>query len=223
MSIRLKKKFIYYVLIILALFFMCLRGDLLVEEGVVYSVLDVIKGLPGGRSIDAATAFRSGVTWWVYLLLPVVCIPFASYLSEERKSGYYLFEKERQGTVRYLLVKSVFAFTSSALILFVVIAAYAAVVYYNFDSALSGGWMVFGRQVLAKYAYVQVYAFMLSCMAGLFVYVYNDMYVDISLVLVLNYIFKDIFIKDRLSYPAAALLLTLVLYVVIKKTRCDAI
>lgn len=223
MGIALKKNIVYDVFIILALFFLCMRGDLVVDRGVLYSVLDVIRGLAGERSVDAGAAFGAGVTGWMYILMPVASIPFMAFLAEERKSGYHLFEKQRRGTVRHLCKTMAFAFISSAIILFVVIAVYAAVVYGCFGITVHGGGVLFARQVLGKYIYVQIYSFSLSCIGALLVYMYNDMYVDMSIVMVLNYIFKGILIKDQLACPVAVFVLTAVLYVGVRKMRCDKI
>lgn len=223
MGVILKKKTGYYLLIALALFFMCLRGDLLIVEGVVYSVIDVIRNPGIDMSPDAASAFDAGVTAWVYMLLPAASIPFASYLSEERRCGCHLFEKQRKGTPGYLRTKIVFAFVSSAAMISVVIAAYAAVVYYFFGSAVPGDGVFFCKQVFAKYVYVQMYSFSLSCLSGLLVYVYNDMYVDMSIVLLLNYLFTDMLAGEKLVYPLVILVLTALVYVIVRKMRCDKI
>lgn len=223
MGITLKKNIVYDVFIILALLFMCMGGGLVVDRGVLYSVLDVIRGLAGERSVDAGTAFGVGVTYWMYILLPVASVPFMAFLAEERKSGYHLFEKQRRGTIRYLCKTMAFAFASSALILFVVIAVYAAVVYGYFGITVPDGGMLFVSQVLGKYVYVQMYSFSLSCMGALLVYMYNDLYVDVSIVMLLNYIFKEILIKDQLVCPVAVCVLSVVLYVAVRKMRCDKI
>lgn len=144
MNCILKKKIVLYILIIPSLVFICLMGNLLVDSGNQYSVMDVLRGSLGvlPNNIDATMAFYAGVSFWVYILLPIAVLPFASYISDERKSRYILLEKIRKGTLRHVLLRLALAFISNAVINLTFIMSYAVITYCFFGTSVSGVYSV---------------------------------------------------------------------------------
>lgn len=222
MNCILKKKIVLYILIIPSLVFICLMGNLLVDSGNQYSVMDVLRGSLGALpdNIDATMAFYAGMSFWVYILLPIATLPFASYISDERKSRYILFEKIRKGTLRHVLLRLALAFISNAVINLTFIMSYAAITYCFFGTAVSGEG-IFWTGVLNKFVYVQIYSFSLSVLTALCIYIYNDLLVDISLVIVLNYLFRNFMGRDELLYPVTVMFISVITYMVMRKLRCD--
>lgn len=222
MNCILKKKIVLYILIIPSLVFICLMGNLLVDSGNQYSVMDVLRGSLGvlSNNIDATMAFYAGVSFWVYILLPIAALPFASYISDERKSRYILFEKIRKGTLRHVLLRLALAFISNAVINLTFIMSYAVITYCFFGTSVSGE-EIFWTGVLNKFVYVQIYSFSLSVLTALCIYIYNDLLVDISLVIVLNYLFRNFMGRDELLYPVTVIFISGIAYMVMRKLRCD--
>lgn len=222
MNCILKKKIVLYILIIPSLVFICLMGNLLVDSGNQYSVMDVLRGSLGvlPNNIDATMAFYAGVSFWVYILLPIAVLPFASYISDERKSRYILFEKIRKGTLRHVLLRLALAFISNAVINLTFIMSYAVITYCFFGTSVSGE-EIFWTGVLNKFVYVQIYSFSLSVLTALCIYIYNDLLVDISLVIVLNYLFRNFMGRDELLYPVTVIFISGIAYMVMRKLRCD--
>lgn len=222
MNCILKKKIVLYILIIPSLVFICLMGNLLVDSGNQYSVMDVLRGSLGvlPNNIDATMAFYAGVSFWVYILLPIAVLPFASYISDERKSRYILFEKIRKGTLRHVLLRLALAFISNAVINLTFIMSYAVITYCFFGTSVSGE-EIFWTGVLNKFVYVQIYSFSLSVLTALCIYIYNDLLVDISLVIVLNYLFRNFMGRDELLYPVTVIFISGIAYMVMRRLRCD--
>lgn len=222
MNCILKKKIVLYILIIPSLVFICLMGNLLVDSGNQYSVMDVLRGSLGvlPNNIDATMAFYAGVSFWVYILLPIAALPFSSYISDERKSRYILFEKIRKGTLRHVLLRLALAFISNAVINLTFIMSYAVITYCFFGTSVSGE-EIFWTGVLNKFVYVQIYSFSLSVLTALCIYIYNDLLVDISLVIVLNYLFRNFMGRDELLYPVTVIFISGIAYMVMRKLRCD--
>ena len=222
MNCILKKKIVRYILIIPSLVFICLMGNLLVDSGNQYSVMDVLRGSLGvlPNNIDATMAFYAGVSFWVYILLPIAVLPFASYISDERKSRYILFEKIRKGTLRHVLLRLALAFISNAVINLTFIMSYAVITYCFFGTSVSGE-EIFWTGVLNKFVYVQIYSFSLSVLTALCIYIYNDLLVDISLVIVLNYLFRNFMGRDELLYPVTVIFISGIAYMVMRRLRCD--
>ncbi|MGI5969881.1 MAG: hypothetical protein ACOX76_09415 [Lachnospiraceae bacterium] len=222
MNCILKKKIVLYILIIPSLVFICLMGNLLVDSGNQYSVMDVLRGSLGvlPNNIDATMAFYAGVSFWVYILLPIADLPFASYISDERKSRYILFEKIRKGTLRHVLLRLALAFISNAVINLTFIMSYAVITYCFFGTSVSGE-EIFWTGVLNKFVYVQIYSFSLSVLTALCIYIYNDLLVDISLVIVLNYLFRNFMGRDELLYPVTVIFISGIAYMVMRRLRCD--
>ena len=222
MNCILKKKIVLYILIIPSLVFICLMGNLLVDSGNQYSVMDVLRGSLGvlPNNIDATMAFYAGVSFWVYILLPIAVLPFASYISDERKSRYILLEKIRKGTLRHVLLRLALAFISNAVINLTFIMSYAVITYCFFGTSVSGE-EIFWTGVLNKFVYVQIYSFSLSVLTALCIYIYNDLLVDISLVIVLNYLFRNFMGRDELLYPVTVIFISGIAYMVMRRLRCD--
>ena len=197
-------------------------GNLLVDSGNQYSVMDVLRGSLGvlPNNIDATMAFYAGVSFWVYILLPIAVLPLASYISDERKSRYILFEKIRKGTLRHVLLRLALAFISNAVINLTFIMSYAVITYCFFGTSVSGE-EIFWTGVLNKFVYVQIYSFSLSVLTALCIYIYNDLLVDISLVIVLNYLFRNFMGRDELLYPVTVIFISGIAYMVMRRLRCD--
>lgn len=206
MGILFKRKKIYYLLCILAVLLICLSGDMVIINDKVYSVFRVIWESPkeAVHMCDMKSAFDSGVSGWLSLLLPVTAIPFASCLSAERRSGFYLYEKGRQSTFRYLRSKIVYAFVSNVAILLWGVGIYILIIVCFFplnpsyeETEVIGAvsvtvWGVCGY-IAAKVVYLLIYGMVLSMLMGLFLYLYNDLCVDFCFVFLVNYLFRRYF------------------------------
>lgn len=229
MGILFRKKKIYYLLCILAVLLICMAGDMIMINEKPYSVFRVIWESPKEVSdmCDMKRAFNAGVSsYWISLLLPVVSIPFASWLSDERKSSMYLYVKGRQGSFRYLQTKLCSAFASSAAVLLfgtgiyiVVIACYFPLnTSYDIVGAEVTAWGLCGHMA-ARMAYLLVYGWALSMLTGLFVYLYNDLCVDFCLVFLVNYFFRRCFEVDSFLWVFLMMAVTAALYMVARRIR----
>lgn len=206
MGILFRRKKIYYLLCVLGILLICLSGDMVIINDKVYSVFRVILESPkeAAHMCDIKWAFDSGVSGWLSLLLPVTSLPFASCLSEERRSGFYLYEKGRQSSFSYLRSKICYAFASNAAILLCGMGIYILVLVCVFPINPSYGetevigavgatvWGLCGH-IAAKVVYLLIYGMVLSMLTGLFIYLYNDLCVDFCLVFLINYLFRRYF------------------------------
>ena len=89
-----------------------------------------------------------------------------------------------------------------------------------FGTSVSGE-EIFWTGVLNKFVYVQIYSFSLSVLTALCIYIYNDLLVDISLVIVLNYLFRNFMGRDELLYPVTVIFISGIAYMVMRRLRCD--
>ena len=127
MGILFRKKKVYFFASAAVAALICLLGGILIVDGKNYSVFNVIWELPQSafQNYGVKEVFDIGTTGWLYILIPVVSVPFASYFSDERKSKFYLYLKGRQGTLHYLCSRCLYALCSSAAVLFTAIGSYS--------------------------------------------------------------------------------------------------
>lgn len=210
-----------------------MAGNMIIINEKTYSVFRVIWESPKKASdmCDMKWAFNSGVSsYWLPLLLPVVSIPFASWLSDERKSRMYLYVKGRQGSFRYLRTKLCCAFASNAVVLLFGTGIYIVVIacYFPLNPSYEGVEMIGAVEVTAwglcghmaaKLAYLLVYGWALSMLTGLFVYLYNDLCVDFCLVFLVNYFFRRCFEGDSYLWVFLMMVVTAALYMAARRIR----
>lgn len=208
MGILFRKKKTYYLFCVLAVLLVCMSGDLVIINEKAYSVFRVIWELPqeAARTSDITRAFDSGISGWFSLLLPVAALPFASCISDERRSGFHLYVKGRQSSFRYFRSQFCHAFASNAAILLLGLGLYILVIVCYFPLNPSYGEMdVVGgaavtawslcAHIAAKLVYFLIYGMVLSMLTWLSVVLYNDLCVDFCLVFLLNYLFHNIFLS----------------------------
>ncbi len=236
MRMLLYKKKIYYFFGILAVTVICLLGDLAYIDGRNYSVFCAIweQKETAFQICGLKEVFEAGVSGWMYRLLPVVSIPFISYFSEERKSRLHLYVICRTGTLRYLMSRVLYAFIGSTVILTAAIAVYVLIIARCFELNPSyAGAEVIGmelvsvwemcREIIWRLVYLILYSLALSLLTAVFVYVHNDLYVDLSLVFLINYLLQDTFCQNKLIYVFMIMSLTGILYILVRTVRSEKV
>ncbi len=235
MGILFRKKKVYFFASAAVAALICLLGGILIVNGKNYSVFNVIWELPQSafQNYGVKEVFDIGTTGWLYILIPVVSVPFASYFSDERKSKFYLYLKGRQGTLHYLCSRCLYALCSSAAVLFAAIGSYILLISFYFDlnpnhdgAAIVGGVETVSVQglcfhIAGKLLYLLVYSTAMSLVTAFLIYLYNDLFVNLSLVFLLNYLLKNQFFQDKMLYPIAVLLILVVVYATVRKVRCE--
>ncbi len=235
MGILFRKKKVYFFASAAVVALICLLGGILIVDGKNYSVFNVIWELPQSafQNYGVKEVFDIGTTGWLYILVPVVSVPFASYFSDERKSKFYLYLKGRQGTLHYLCSRCLYALCSSAAVLFAAIGSYILLISFYFDlnpnhdgAAIVGGVETFSVQglcfhIAGKMLYLLVYSTAMSLVTAFLIYLYNDLFVNLSLAFLLNYLLKNLFFQNKMLYPIAVLLILVVVYATVRKVRCE--
>lgn len=235
MGILFRKKKVYFFVSVVVVALICLLGGILIVDGKNYSVFHVIWELPPSafQNYGVKEVFDIGTTGWLYLLIPAVSVPFASYFSDERKSRFYLYLKGRQGTLRYLCLRCFYALCSSVVVLSAAIGSYLLLISFYFDlnpnydgATIVGGVETVSVQgfclhIAGKLLYLFVYSTAISLVTSFLIYLYNDLFVNISLSFLLNYMLKNLFYQDKVIYPIIVLLVLGVVYAIVRKVRCD--
>lgn len=235
MGILFRKKKVYFFASAAVAALICLLGGILIVDGKNYSVFNVIWELPQSafQNYGVKEVFDIGTTGWLYILIPVVSVPFASYFSDERKSKFYLYLKGRQGTLHYLCSRCLYALCSSAAVLFAAIGSYILLISFYFDlnpnhdgAAIVGGVETVSVQglcfhIAGKMLYLLVYSTAMSLVTAFLIYLYNDLFVNLSLAFLLNYLLKNLFFQNKMLYPIAVLLILVVVYATVRKVRCE--
>ncbi len=235
MGILFRKKKVYFFASAAVVALICLLGGILIVDGKNYSVFNVIWELPQSafQNYGVKEVFDIGTTGWLYILVPVVSVPFASYFSDERKSKFYLYLKGRQGTLHYLCSRCLYALCSSAAVLFAAIGSYILLISFYFDlnpnhdgATIVGGVETVSVQglcfhIAGKLLYLLVYSTAMSLVTAFLIYLYNDLFVNLSLAFLLNYLLKNLFFQNKMLYPIAVLLILVVVYATVRKVRCE--
>ncbi len=219
------KKKTYFLCSAAALAWMCLMGTLGLAGAKAYSVLDAVRGLVGDAAewVDARTAFDSGITSWrTSIVLPVTAVPFVSHFSAERKSRYFLYVKARAGTARYLGLEFLRIVVGEAVVLGLVFGGYAAVVLGSFPLNAAGGEATalgLFLHIMAEYLSLLAYGTALSMLAASCIYLHNDLYVGMSLIMGLNYICLQALGQNAVQNALTMAAASGVLYLAVRKAR----
>lgn len=133
MVILFRKKKVLFLISVLGIVVTCMLAPFTQGNGgEVYSVFDAVRKLPASElgMFSVQSAFSSGSSsFWFYLLMPVAAaIPVASYISDEWKSGFHLYERMRGGTFAYVCIRFFYMVVSNATVLFAGLGIYMLVV-----------------------------------------------------------------------------------------------
>lgn len=238
-GILFRKKGAYYLFSVLSIVALCMAGGLIIMNGKEYSVFESIQKrneIPDFyfEFHNIRSVFLSGISPWLYFLIPVVSIPFVSYLSEERRSRFYLYAKTREGSRSYLLRRIWYAGISSAVVLAVGLGIFLVLdscffglcinsEYLAADEIVSAGeevWLLC-TAVLGRLAYLSVYSTAISLLTACFVYLYNDLLVDLSLAILVNYALMSGIQRSDIWCPLILVAISGVLYVGTRKMRSE--
>lgn len=212
---------------------LCMSDTGIMNHNMPYSFFDAISKCSESRlkesTIQSIFAYGSS-SYWFYLVMPIVAaIPVASFISDEWKNKFHLYEKMRGGTFWYLRSRSAYALVNCAVVLFLGLGVYMLVVcrYFNLEAVYTEGVMFTGGEqegiaellhyCAAKYVYLVVYSFAISLFILLLVLLYNDLFFDLSVAFILNYLFRDWFRGDRIVYPLLLIAFLLIAYMLLWK------
>ncbi len=231
---KVKKKMPYYILGIVAIFVLFLLGPLYHKDGDgSVSVITGILRLPREalRGFAARDVFLAGRTSWMYTLLPVVAaIPSASYIYEELKSRFYMGVQMRKGKYRYVYSGFLYSAVSGGAAVAVGLAVYAAAVCMIFPVNPAGGdagvemnTAQFVICMLAKILYLAAYGMAMSAFASFMVYLYQNLYVDLSILFIAAYLLRETAMRENFAFPLFLTGILAVLYGVMWKFRSERI
>lgn len=233
MRILLRKKIIYYILGIVAIIAICMLGSLKIINGVEFSVWTGIWKLPKEvlNTCTIQNAFDAGVSGWIYILMPlIVSIPSASCIMDEIQSKFYLYIEGRKGKGKYVYSRFFRNIVSAGSISFLGIGIYTLIIVLIFPinpiytEVETVGLMEMSVHMLigyvfVKFIYILLYSIAISLFASLLVLIYQNLYFDLSIVFILNYIFKDFFMKNKILYPVVIIAVMFILYHIVWKIR----
>lgn len=224
-----KRKVTYYVSGAAVLFFMALLAPLRQvgnSEGFI-SVLDALLHLPQEilQESTVEDALSACGTQWMYTLMPMIAsIVSASLVYEEIKSKFYMWEEFRKGRYRYVYSRFLYSAVSGAVMVVAGLMLYAVFVYFIFP--INAGYeevaISFGESVLhsSKFIlYVALYGMAMSVFASFLVCLYQNLYVDLSLVFIAAYILREIAMKEIILFPLLLVAGLAILYGVMWRIR----
>ncbi len=231
---KVRKKLLYYIISIVSIVIICLFGNLFLLMEKQYSVIEAILFLPKqmlGHS-DMEGAFGACYRGWLYLLMPVVVsAPSVSYIHDEIKSRFYINVWGRAGKYRYLYSRYIYSALSGAAAACIGLLLYTAIISCFFDinptveivgyenKTLLSIILCLGREIL----YISLYGGTMSLLASFIIFIYNNLYFSLSMVFIISYMLRTCFVSVNFIYPAAGILVFLVLYAVMWHFRGERI
>ncbi len=237
MGLLFRKKIIFYVLGIVAIVVICMQGSYKIISGITFSVWDVICKLSGDElnACSIQGAFDSGVSGWIYILMPLIAsIPSASCIMDEIQSKFYLYIEGRKGRKRYISSRFFYNIMSAGSITFFGLGIYTIIialifplnpVYKNIEvigSVEMSVWMLV-EYIAATFAYMLLYAISVSLFVSLLVLIFQNLYFDLSVGFILNYMLKDFFMQGNIIYLIVIIAVMFVLYRSVWKIRGEKI
>lgn len=232
---KVRKKIPYYILGVAAVVVLSLLGPLRQMGDGSISVLTGIVRLSRAtlQESTAETAFRAYASPWMYTLMPIVAsLPSVSFIYEELKSRFYRETEFRKGRNRYVYSRFLYSAVSGAVTVTVGLAVYALVVCCIFPVNPVGieiiGYTEISIWELVLYLssrilYVAVYGMAMSVLASFLVYVYPNLYVDLSLLFIAAYMLSERAMMETLIFPLILLVVMAMLYGFMWRVRSEHI
>ena len=231
---KVRKKLFYYIICIAAIAVICLFSGLFIVGDREYSVIEAILFLPMQKlgDSDMKSAFGACYHGWLYLLMPVVVsAPSVSYIYDEIKSRFYISVWGRMGKYRYLYSRYIYSVLSGATAACLGILLYTAIISCFFginptmeiigyeDKTLIELILCLGKNIL----YISLYGGAMSLLASFIIFIYNNLYFSLSMVFIISYMLRDCFVRVNFIYPAAGILMFIVLYAVMWRFRGERV
>lgn len=235
---RTRKKIVYYVLGVLAIFSILILGGLraIGDRDRVVSVIWSIVHLPKEILWESSSwnAFDAGFSIWLYTLVPLVCvIPSVSDIYGEITSRFYMGVELRRGRYRYIYSRFLYSAVSGALTAAAGILVYAAFVCMVFPLNPVNADAIWGYEqittaalayhILLKVLYVGLYGMAMSVIASFFVFLYPNLYVDLSALFVVSNVLRSTAGEEKILFPLAMTVGMSALYAVMWKGRNERI
>ena len=230
----LTKKKVYFIFGILVMLCICFFSTLTDMSDNNYMIWEAIGKLSKQERIHYSIwdAFSTGaVSMWMYILFPIVAsIPSASAIADEIQSKYYLYIEERKGKKKYLYAKYFQNFASAGIIVFAAMAVFILIlcIFFPLNHVYSGITIIgeenytvwgLGKDLFLQVLYMTVYGIAVSIFVSLITLLYQNLYFVLSVAFILNYILRDLFMKNQIIYPCAMIVILFLLYRVVWKVR----
>lgn len=235
---RVRKKLPYYLIGALAVFALSLIGPLraIGEKRESISVIRAVIRLSRETLWEstAQQAFDACFSAWLYALMPIAAaIPSASYIYEEVTSRFYMGVELRKGKYSYVYSRFLYSAVSGIVTVSAGLAAYAVFVCCVFplnpvNDAAAVGYEAVSRAELAGYIllrilYIGLYGMAMSVLASFLVYLYSNLYVDLSILFIASYLLRRTAMEGKFLFPLAAMAVMAVLYGIMWKIRSERI
>lgn len=234
---RTRKKILYYLLGALVIFLILLFGQLRIvgdrnrAVSVIWSIVNLPKDMLWQSS--STDAFDAGFSLWLYTLVPLVCaIPSVSDLYGELTSRFYMVVEMRWGKYGYVYSRFLRAAVSGALVAAAAAFSYAVFVCGVFPLN-PDGITVWGYEeitlsglachIMQKICYVAAYGMAMSVLASFFVFLYPNLYVDLSALFVVSNLLRRMAGEEKIWFPVVMITGLAVLYAVMWKWRSEKI
>ena len=214
---KVRKKIPCYILGVAAVVVLSLLGPLRQMGDGSISVLTGIVRLSRAtlQESTAETAFRAYASPWMYTLMPIVAsLPSVSFIYEELKSRFYRETEFRKGRNRYVYSRFLYSAVSGAVTVTVGLAVYALVEISIWELVL---------YLSSRILYVAVYGMAMSVLASFLVYVYPNLYVDLSLLFIAAYMLSERAMMETLIFPLILLVVMAMLYGFMWRVRSEHI
>lgn len=233
-----RKKIPYYILAVISFLVLAMCSPLRVvgQDKEMISVISAIVRLPKKVLFESSVsdALSASLTRWMYTLFPIaVSVPSASYIYEEIKSRVYMSVEMRKGKYRYIYSRFIYSAVSAAITVSVGFAAYAIVVYCVFPLNTVSDSEIFGLAHVGVWDSVwftlkiilqlSLYAMAMSTFLTFIIYLYPNLYVDMSLMYIAAHMLRDITMDGNLTVPLVILTITAALYGIMWKFRSERI
>lgn len=210
---KVKKKLLYYLLGIAAIVFLALEGPMrMLDNGGSISPLDAILHLSENarQQISVTDAFESGLSMWQYTIMPVAAsLASSSFIYEEIKSKMYMGTEFRKGKYGFVYSRFLYSAVSGGvtvalgMLLFVCIIAGFFPLFSVDEEVLGTGEVIQG--ILGSISYVSLYGMAMSAAASFLVYLYSELYVNLSILFILGYLFRGIAMEGKFWFPLVLL------------------
>lgn len=228
---KVRKKIFYYIAGVAAIFVLSVLGPLRVKEDGDISVLAGVMRLSKAvlQQSSVKDAFRACDTYWMYMLMPVVAaVPSASYIYEELRSRFYMGLMIRKGKKRYIYTAFLYSAVSGGVVVAAGLVLYAIILccifplnsinsmLWDYEKISAAQLLVY---LLGEILYRAMYGMAMSLLGTFLVYLYPNLYVDLSILFIISYIFRETAMMGNFAFPLFLAAVMVILYGAIWKWR----
>lgn len=210
------KKFQYYIGAIIAIILVCLTTTFATLNCELYSTLQMMLLFSGRILIDNHISVDSQIysclnVWLCLIMSVVVSIPSLTNVCDELKCRQYMSVEIREGRRRYIYSRCIYSLLSAAITVTIALIIYSVLISLKIPVDINSyNIYAVGQELLLVILQCSLYGAAFSLFGMLCALIYPDVLFDLCIIYIAAYFTKNLFVDNVLWFPAATIIILIV-------------